>query len=59
MAAAGRVEEGSHELGGRVTDVERLVIELQDSVPPDAYRRGFPGPGDGRDGAGCAAPGQR
>lgn len=39
-----RLSDEARETTERLTDVERLVIELQDGVSPDAYRAGFPGP---------------
>lgn len=40
-----REDEKVQEIGERLDDVERLVIELQDGVPAGAYREGFPEPG--------------
>jgi hypothetical protein len=45
-SAALRAEQQMHELGARLDDLERLTIELQDGVRPDAYKRGFPEPGE-------------
>jgi len=46
LAAVQRVERVAVEYGARLDDVERLTMELQDGMPPDSYRNGFPEPED-------------